>query len=216
MSDLSLKGIARKYGGISGDFDVLAGVFGAPSITGTQSLRSRLESMSREDHSFRVSECIFGWTAAFEQTWTHITVRIRLKPHADISAAKLGDLRTAWEKGIEGTWHRRWGCSRSGELSCRLSFDVQWVTGDQHHTVRVRPGPARSNMTTWDTNDTGRVAAHEFGHMLGLVDEYPETDRCPNRSPVNTRTVMHNNSNNVPERMMNRFAGNVGSSVASI
>jgi len=48
-------------------------------------------------------------------------------------------------------------------------------------------------MLTWDTNDSGDVASHEFGHMLGLVDEYPDPN-CPNRSPVNTGTVMDDNT----------------------
>jgi M6 family metalloprotease-like protein len=70
-------------------------------------------------------------------------------------------------------------------------------------------------MTTWDTADTGNVAAHEFGHMLGLPDEYIDTD-CPARNPVNTGTVMDNNSNNVPNRMMQRIANNIGTNVVPI
>jgi hypothetical protein len=216
MNDLSLKGVARQYGGISGGFSVINDVFGASTITGTQSLRTRLESMASEEHSFSVSECVFDWTAAFEQTWTHIEIRIRLNPDAGISNATMNTLRTTWENGIENTWTHRWGCARSGELPCRLSFDVRWINSGQHHTVRVRPGPDRSNMTTWDTSDTGGVAAHEFGHMLGHVDEYPEDPPCPDRSPVNTGTVMDNNSNNVPSRLMNRFANNIGSNVVGI
>jgi bacillopeptidase F (M6 metalloprotease family) len=70
-------------------------------------------------------------------------------------------------------------------------------------------------MTTWDNMDTGAVAAHEYGHMHGLVDEYTDT-RCPGRSPVNTGTVMDNNSNNVPVRMMTHFANNIDSNVVAI
>lgn len=215
MNDLSLKGVARKYGGVTGGFSVVKDIFGVSSITGSTSLRSKLESMAWEEHSFSVSECIYGWTAAFEQTWAHLRIRIRLNPDAGISNATMNTLRTTWRNGIENTWSHRWGCGRSGELTCRLSFEVQWVTTNQHHTVRVRTGPARSNMITWDTLDTGGVAAHEFGHMLGLVDEYVDAN-CPGRSPVNTGTVMDNNSNNVPARMMTRFASNIGSNVVAI
>ncbi|MDD4906670.1 MAG: hypothetical protein PHD39_11000 [Methylobacter tundripaludum] len=86
------------------------------------------------------------------------------------------------------------------------------MTSNPHHIVRVQTGPARSNMTLWDTMDTGNVAAHEFGHMHGNPDEYTDA-ACPGRNPVNTGTVMDNNSNNLPQRLMQRLADNVGSNV---
>ena len=70
---------------------------------------------------------------------------------------------------------------------------VEWVTTNEHHRVRVRQGPGQTNMTLWDTSDSGDVASHEFGHMLGHPDEY-SSSACPNRSPVNTGTVMDDNT----------------------
>jgi hypothetical protein len=214
MNDLSLRGVARQYGSITGGFSVVQDIFGGPA-PGSRSLRARLEDMARQELSFSVSECIYIWTAAFEQTWTHIRVRIRLNPDAGITAATMNTLRTTWENGIENTWSNVWGCGRAGEITCRLTFEVQWVTSNEHHAVRVRPGPERSNMTTWDTSDTGAVAAHEFGHMQGNPDEYTDAT-CPARNPVNTGTIMDNNSATIPDRMMTRFADNIGSTVATI
>lgn len=211
---LSVRGIARQYRGTTGNFSVRSVIFGAP-ISGTASLRNRLETLARRNFSFSVSECVYGWTAAFEQTWSRMRVRIRLNPDAGITDATMNSLRTTWENGIETTWSDRWGVGRPGEITCPLRFDVVWATSNQHHTVRVQTGPARSNMTTWDTADTGAVAAHEFGHMIGNPDEYTDAN-CPGRTPVNTGTVMDNNSNNVPARLMTRFANNIGSNVVSI
>ena len=227
MNDLSLKGVARRYGGITAGFSVVQDIFSVSSITGTVSLRSRLESMAREEHSFSQQECVFSWTAAFEQTWTHIRILIRLNPDADVSNATINTLRTRWQNGIQNIWNNQWGCGHSGELTCRLSFEAVWVNSGQHHTVRVNTGQkctndagnpivCRTNKGRWHTGDAGSTAAHEFGHMLGLVDEYPEDPPCPDRDPVNTWTVMHNNSANVPSRMMTRFANNIGSNVAAI
>jgi bacillopeptidase F (M6 metalloprotease family) len=70
-------------------------------------------------------------------------------------------------------------------------------------------------MGTWDTSDTGAVSAHEFGHMLGNPDEYSDP-ACPNRSPVNTGTIMDNNSTNIPARLLQRVASNLGSNVVSL
>jgi len=204
MRDLSLKGVARQYAGETGDFSVKDDI-----VNGTGSLRNRLESLAEEEISFSVSECIYGWTAAFEQVWTHVTVRIDLDPDASISASTVNSLQTTWANGIESTWSDQWATSRSGELPCPFTFDVQWVGSNEHHEVRIRPGPARSNMGTWDTNDTGAVAAHEFGHMIGHPDEYTDSN-CPDRSPVNTGIVMDNNSANVPSRLLDPFAVRLG------
>jgi beta-glucosidase len=48
MSELSLKKVARGCLGIRGGFSVVRDVFGVPQITGTQSLRAKLEAMARE------------------------------------------------------------------------------------------------------------------------------------------------------------------------
>jgi hypothetical protein len=211
---LSLRGIARQYAGTTGAFSVEDRIFGG-SISGRVSLRQRLETLARRSHSFRVSECIYGWTAAFDQTWSHIVVRIRLNPDSGISDATMNNLRTTWQTGIESTGGNRWAVGRNGEATLPFTFDVQWVGSNQHHSVRVRTGPARSNMTTWDTNDTGGVAAHEFGHMLGHQDEYADGN-CPGRSPTNTGTVMDNNTDIVPMRLLQRFADNLGSNVVAL
>lgn len=147
------------------------------------------------DVSFSMSECIYGWTAAYEQRGTTITVRIRLMPDAGITAATMATLRTRWQNGIESKWSNRFGCctGRGCSGGCQLQFRVEWVTTGEHHAVRVRPGPAGTNMTTWDTSDSGDVASHEFGHMLGHPDEY-SSSTCPSRSPVNTGTVMDDNT----------------------
>lgn len=148
-----------------------------------------------------MSECIYAWTAAYRQEGTHIVVRIRLNPDAGISNQQIQNLQNTWETAIEAKWGNRFACccDRDAETTrdCKnwraLTFDVQWVTSNPHHTVRVRTGPAGTNMTTWDTNDSGDVASHEFGHMLGLPDEYTAAN-CPARSPVNTGTVMDDNT----------------------
>ena len=206
---LSIKGIARQYQGHSGPLSVKTQIMNNQ----TGSVRQRLESLARRDVSFSMSECIYGWTAAFEQTWSHVIVRIRLNPDAGISAQTMTALRANWETTIQERWSDRWAIGRSGEVPCNLTFDVQWVNTSQHHNVRVRVGPAPTNMGTWDTNDTGAVASHEFGHMLGNVNEYVSAT-CPSRSPVNTGTIMDNNSNIIPARLLTAFATRVGSGIA--
>ncbi len=154
--------------------------------------------------SFAVNECVYGWTARYRQSGTHAVVRIQLNPDAGISAATMNTLRTTWRDGIIATWANRFRCLAPNGGQQSFTFDVQWVTSGAHHVVRVLAGPARSNMTNWDTDDTGNVAAHEFGHMIGHPDEYADA-ACPARNPVSTGTVMDDNTETVA-RLYNRLA----------
>jgi hypothetical protein len=212
MRDLSLKGIANFFANVSGDFDVVNSLFDGP-ISGTVSLRSKLETMARKEVVFAEQECIYEWTAAYQQTWSHVLVRIRLLPALGIlSKATLDALKPGWEEGIETTWNGKWACVQSGCLPCRVSFEVKWVGGNAHHTVFVRPGSGQTNMGLWHEDDPGPTAAHEFGHMLGNADEYIEA-KCPDRSPVNTGTVMDHNENVIPARLLLDIATAIGTTV---
>ncbi len=219
MRDLSVKGVVRRHAGFLTRIQIiLAG--GEISVRdhivgGNGSVRAALESWARTQISFDVSECIYGWTAAYEQTWSHIVVRIDLDPDAVITNANMATLRNTWENTIETRWSNVGGAARNGELTCPFTFDVRWVNTGEHHEVRVRQGPAGTNMTTWDTSDTGAVASHEFGHMLGNPDEYT-SGTCPNRSPVNTGTIMDSNSNNIQLRLLERLADFLGSNIVSV
>jgi len=102
---------------------------------------------------------------------------------------------------------------RSDELFCPFTFEVQWVENDEHHDVQVVSGRGRSVKSMWFTTASAGVAAHEYGHMLGHADEYEEDPPCPDRSPVNTGTIMDNNSANVPSRLLNPFAVRIGTGV---
>ena len=154
--------------------------------------------------SFGVSECVYNWTAGYQQTGTHVTVRIQLNPDPAVTAAALTALQATWRNGIIATWSSRFNCGAPNGGRQAITFDVQWVGSNAHHVVRVQAGPARSNMGVWDTQDTGDVAAHEFGHMLGHPDEYADA-ACPGRIPVNTGTVMEDNTETVA-RLYNRIA----------
>src|SRR5260370_5599103 len=144
-----------------------------------------------------VSECIYGWTAAYQQRGPNITVRIQLNKDANVTDAELAAARTRWASGIRAKWNGTFGCcdDRAAKTAaqcghaCALTFDVQWVASDAHHVVTVHRGPGRADMLNWYHDDSGSDMAHEFGHMLGNADEYADP-ACPNRSPVDTGTVM--------------------------
>jgi hypothetical protein len=148
-----------------------------------------------QEVSFSVSECTYGWTAAFRQKGSHIVARIQLNADADVSSSLLETVKERWKKGIENKWSYRFACCQRPGCTgaCALTFEVQWVTSNPHLMVRVKKGSGRSNLGLWHTDDSGDVASHEFGHLLGHPDEYSDST-CPNRNPVNTGTVMDDNT----------------------
>ncbi|MGO9469527.1 MAG: hypothetical protein ACLQVF_35900 [Isosphaeraceae bacterium] len=139
---------------------------------------------------YPVNECLFDWEAAFGREGRYIVVRIRLVPDPlaapPISGAELVRLKKLWRGGIETIWDNQMACGAGQE---NLNIFVDWVEKKEDHCVTVKRGRGRSNMLTWHDLDDGRTAAHEFGHMLGLKDEYRDPN-CPHRLPVETGTIM--------------------------
>jgi hypothetical protein len=169
-----------------------------------------------------ISECIYGWTAKYRQEETHIVVKLKLMKDADVTQVELDTARDRWKKGIEEKWGYQFACcsemgaAKASDCSkpCELTFEVQWVSNGAHHAVAVHKGPGRSNMLNWYHDDSGDVAAHEFGHMLGHPDEYSDP-QCPNRSPVNTGTVM-DDLTEVVERLLEPFCQALGQNAVPV
>jgi hypothetical protein len=201
----SVAGVRRRYLGAQ-----LNGSLRKDMMAGQASLLQRTRQLATHEVSFADSECTFGWQAAFTQVWSYIQIRIRLDFDSNVSAADRAALPIRWKQGIENVWNNKGGVAGHDESFCPFQFEVQFVTSGEHHQVRVVQGSGHTNMGVWHTVDSGNTAAHEFGHMMGNNDEYTDA-ACPNRSPVNTGTVMDNDSNNVPLRMLQPLADQLGS-----
>lgn len=134
----------------------------------------------------------FGWESRFalraDRAARTVTIVSRLQTDADEAT------REAWERAIEA----RWGGGRrslvvapaepgGAEERYAIRCDLQWVTSmeDPHYVVTAnRPGAQEggragiggtTSMTAWGTSDTVDVT-HEYGHMLGAVEDYFTTN----------------------------------------
>lgn len=115
----------------------------------------------------------YGWNYKYDIGFFSNTLKV------DIDIALIGDdpgdtLRNRWENGIESIWS-------TDKYRVPITFNVDWVGADEaDQVVTVKSGDGRDDMVTWYTgNPAGwgdayqdEVAAHEYGHMLGLYDEY--------------------------------------------
>ena len=114
---------------------------------------------------------------------TYITVRLNLRRLA-VSEAQLNNIKPIWKDQIETVWNS--GPALSNGQSYR--FEVDWTDRIPHSSVFVleHKTPLLDwnvvNMFTWalnmgkikdsDLRPTFPVAAHEFGHHIGLSDAY--------------------------------------------
>ena len=114
-----------------------------------------------------------------------LVVMVRLEfrnSTSGLNAAQFSALVDGWETAVEALWNGPAGNQRFD--CCRVSFDVITRIGSGsggYHQINVVSGPQTSSVATlgpssttgtWDDLDTGNVAAHETGHLMGLPDEY--------------------------------------------
>lgn len=158
--------------------------------------QARTETISNAPAGFEAWNGTYAWRARFLLTLdeTNCTARvlIRVRLVGTITAAQ----RTAWETAIEAAWNNRFKlCRRACCCSegLRIDTDIQFVASGEHQVVNV--GATTTNMGNWGASDTVDVS-HEFGHMLGALDEYYTVDGVnwgAGRQP--TGAIMNNPAN---------------------
>ena len=164
---------------------------------------------------YQMSECGYGWRVAYIRTINHVDVQIRLNWESSISKKKRRELKKRWTKGIIEKWSNKYNCR-----GANMTLGVHWITGSSTnyiHDVKVHNKlKHESSATDFDIGDTGAVAAHEVGHMLGLKDEYvSKNGKCPNRKPVKTGTVMDKTTGPAVRRHIKLICKRSGSKFSS-
>ena len=157
-----------------------------------------LPDLPRERRVTYVSGSGFGWYAKYDIAFTDQALRIYsniyLQPISGVTSQQLDALKPGWEVGIESRWSDQYQILHANHYLYDILFDVTfvdtWNPTLDHHYVRVRPGPQRSNLGFWDTEDTQRVVAHEYGHSIGNYDEYIGGALDPVNPLIDTTSLM--------------------------
>ena len=101
-------------------------------------------------------------------------------------------LLSSYKSGIERAWNNKRFVIADG-ARYPILFDANFTTDQKSANafVNIIDGRCHSNVVNWCTSsDDGvlynpeTVAAHEFGHLIGLRDEYWYTDKSPNLPPT--------------------------------
>jgi hypothetical protein len=171
-----------------------------------------------------------------ELTRTELRVRVRIKfTGVKPSAAHL----KIWRDGIESMWKDKFHLENADGKKLPIVFEPVWNAANPHHTIELLPpikdkatgklvkgradaghwyaGPNANSVAPEDTTN-GLSAAHEFGHLVGLADEYQLTkadyERIVGPAPSATEppggftshSLMGDKSGGLEKRHMSAFA----------
>jgi hypothetical protein len=80
----------------------------------------------------------------------------------------------AWFGHVESVWNRYMGVETASGKSMPIDFRMVRGAGGDANTVTVSAGKGRANAGKWfaGDKDAANTIPHEFGHLIGLQDEY--------------------------------------------
>lgn len=133
----------------------------------------------------------YGWNYSYDIGFYDNSLMI------DVDVRLTGDspseaLLDRWEDGIESIWS-------TDRFEVPILFDIDWVDTGYDYSVNVTNGFGRWDVLQWYTvgaNGWGdayqeEAAAHEYGHMFSLWDEYEGGAINPLTGLINTGGIMH-------------------------
>jgi hypothetical protein len=157
---------------------------GKVKLTGYNNATQSWEEYAGNGNNLTAHTTNYGWNYRYTRSFDGSNVEIDVQMAFDWSLTNLTDpqkraQKLAWEANIEGWWNNQFSILKDDIFLFGIVFDVTFDGYDNgrggrefDQTITVKPGNGRADMTTWYLNDGAQTNSHEFGHMLGLFDEY--------------------------------------------
>lgn len=126
----------------------------------------------------------YSYTRSFDGTrlTKNVEINFNFDPALNWGENEMAAYRSTVEANIEGIWNNRFSVMDTATgKAFPVTVDVT-TQGPFDQNVFVHAGGGRADMLNWFSQDSAAVNAHEFGHMLGLYDEYlgGAVDQYPN------------------------------------
>jgi hypothetical protein len=182
-----------------------------PYNTGTEHVRGTLFTAQYVDggQAYGPFQLDFSYTRRFEGTalTKHAEINFVFDESLGFDDAQKSAYTAAAVANIEGIWNNRFVITDTADHSTfPVAVDVATEGPTFDQTVFVHPGSARGDALNWYESYTAPIMAHEFGHMLGLFDEYigGAIDRYPNPT-LSTQGLMGLGALNADPVMLPRY-----------
>ena len=115
---------------------------------------------------------LYGYRINLDENRLLVRVGIHLVAAPGVTGVQLAGVQPEWEKEIERVWSNHFALETQNK-TYPIVVDAVFKGPSLQHDVIVLPGGGRrTDELTWHIMDSPQTAAHEFGHMLGLYDEY--------------------------------------------
>jgi len=120
---------------------------------------------------------IYGMTSRY--TWRILADSMQITVKIKFTGVDSPEAMATSLAAINSVWNRFTAINTTTGTRYDIVFNLQSVDSGQDNIVRLRPGNDRSDAENWYIGDPdlANTAAHEFGHMIGLEDEYQRTHR---------------------------------------
>lgn len=112
-----------------------------------------------------------------------VEVRIKVAAQSGVVAADVTAAKTALETGVSMHWTNKFKLEITdqpcGTKTLPIEYKVIWVTSGEDYTMKVHQTYPREGVTGLvidvSKTTTAWIYAHEFGHCVGVPDEYSYT-----------------------------------------